>query len=201
MGDISYQNDSHLIDGCLRKDLEAWSQFVKKYSKLVQISISNRLRKYGLPSRVSDIEDIKQNIFSDIWKNSLLASVAGRDDISHWVAMVSGNAAIDYFRAKGARQAMKSVSLSDKVGEHELTDILPSGAAKPGEELARAELSARIDEAVESLPEKEKIVIKLYLVHEKKYHEVAGTLNMPIGTVKSYIKRARERLAAALKEH
>lgn len=195
------KNDRYLVEACIRRDLESWSNLVKKYSPLVYISIENRLKKYGIDAARHDIEDIKQNIFADIWKDDKLSSVTGRDDISYWFAIVSGNAAMEYFRSRSARQARKTVSLFNKIEEEELGELLSSEALSPKGELARAETEGKIDEAIESLPEKEKLMIKLHLIHDKKYHEIAAILGVPKGTVSSYIKRAREKLKEALKDY
>ena len=201
MNDKHPENDRYLIEACLQKNIEAWSSLVKKYSGLVNTAIENRLKKYNIPVSRHDVEDIRQNIFSDIWKNNKLESIINRDDISYWIAILSGNAAIEYFRTSSVRQAQKMISLSQKLDEIELHELLPSGASDPKDELARAEIEAKVDEAIETLPEKEKIVIKLHLIYDKKYHEIAEILGLPKGTVSSYIKRAKEKLREDLKNY
>ena len=195
------KNDRCLIEACIKKDLVAWSSLVKKYSGLIYVSIGNRLKKYGLDASTHDIEDIRQNIFSDIWKNDKLSHITNRDDISYWIAILAGNAAMEHFRSRGARQLQNTVPLSHKIGEEELNEIFPSDIPGPNDELARAETEERIDEAIESLPAREKIMIRLYLIHDKKYHEIAEFLGVPKGTVSSYIKRAKEKLKEVLKDN
>ncbi|MFA5084887.1 MAG: hypothetical protein WC482_00805, partial [Candidatus Omnitrophota bacterium] len=73
------KDDPRLIEACLKKDLIAWSNLIKKYSGLVYISIENRLNKYGISASVHDIEDIRQNIFSDIWKDGKLSNITNRN--------------------------------------------------------------------------------------------------------------------------
>ena len=194
------KNDRYLIEACLKKDLIAWSVLVKKYSGLIYVSIENRLKKYGLAASSQDIEDIRQNIFSDIWKNGKLSHITNRDNISYWIAILSGNAAVEHFRSREARWLQNTVPLYHKIDEKELNEIFPSGIPGPNDELARAETQARIDLAIESLPGREKIMIKLHLIHDKKYHEIAEFLGVPKGTVSSYIKRAKERLKEKLKD-
>jgi RNA polymerase sigma-70 factor (ECF subfamily) len=193
------KSDRYLVEACLKRDLVAWSVLVKKYSGLIYVSIENRLKKYGLEASIRDIEDMRQNIFSDIWKDDKLSHITNRDDISYWIAVLSGNAAVEHFRSRSARRLRSTVPLSHKIGEEELNEILPSGIPGPDDELARVETEDRIDLAIESLPASEKIMIKLHLIHDKKYHEIAEFLGVPKGTVSSYIKRAKERLKEALK--
>jgi RNA polymerase sigma-70 factor (ECF subfamily) len=195
------KDDPRLIEACLKKDLIAWSNLIKKYSGLVYISIENRLNKYGISASVHDIEDIRQNIFSDIWKDGKLSNITNRNDISYWIAVISGNAAVEHFRSREARERKNTIPLRHKINEEELNEIFPSGVPGPNDELTRAETEERISSAIESLPAREKIVIKLHLIHDKKYHEIAEFLSVPKGTVSSYIKRAKEKLKKALKDN
>jgi len=192
------RDDPYLIEACLKKDLAAWSCLVEKYSGLIYVSIENRLKKYGLDVSSQDIEDIRQNILSDIWKNGKLSHITNRGDISYWISILSGNAAVEHFRSRSARQMQNAVPLYSGMDDKELREILPSGIPGPDDELARAETEDRIDMAIESLQGREKIMIKLHLVHDKKYHEIAEFLGVPTGTVSSYIKRAKEKIRAAL---
>ena len=201
MGDKFNDSDRHLIESCIKKNLVAWSCFVKKYSGLVYVSIENRLKKYGLDASSQDIEDIRQDIFSDIWKGDKLSHITNRDDISYWIAILSGNAAVEHFRSSQARWLQNTVPLSHKINEKELNEILPSDIPGPNDELVSSETQERIELAIESLPAREKIMIKLYLIHDKKYHEIAEFLSVPKGTVSSYIKRAKEKLKEALKDN
>ncbi len=193
------KNDRRLITACIRKDLVAWSILVKKYSGLVYVSIENRLKRYGLDVSSHDIEDIRQNIFSDIWKNDKLSGITNRDDISYWIAILSGNAAMEHFRSSQTRQLHNAIPLYHKIDEEELNEILPSEIPGPSDELARVETEEKIGLAIESLSGNEKLMIKLHLIHNKKYHEIAEFLSMPKGTVSSCIKRAKEKLKEALR--
>lgn len=195
------KNDRHLIEACIKKDLVAWSGLVKKYSGLISLSIENRIKKYGIPISGHDIEDIRQDLFANIWKDNKLIGVQNRDDISHWIAIISGNAAIEHFRKKESVKMRRTVSLSDKIDDRELHELLPSGSTKANDDLSRAELSDNIDKVIESLPPKENIIIKLHLNHGKKHSEIADILNIPEGTVSSCVKRAKEKMREKLKKY
>ena len=61
------------------------------------------------------------------------------------------------------------------------------------------ELETKIEKAIEELPAKEKLMIQLHLFHDKKYREIADMLDIPTGTVSSYIKRSKAYLKKSLK--
>lgn len=192
-------NDINLVEGCIKRDLTAWATFIKKYSSLIFISIENRLKKYGFSLPHQDIEDTRQNVLASIWRDKKLESVKNRADIAYWLAIVAGNEAMAYLKVKRGQEPQRKISLCDKIDEKELAEFIPLDTPSPFDELARKELSKKIKEAIESLPAKEKLIMKLNFIHDKKYDEIARLLSLPKGTVSSYIKRAKERLRERLK--
>jgi RNA polymerase sigma-70 factor (ECF subfamily) len=195
-----FRDDAELIERCIQKDLAAWSIFIKRYSPLVSASIANRLKKHGIQSSSADIDDIRQNTLTAIWQENKLATIKNRGNVAYWLAIVSGNEAIEYARRRRFKEPRPTISLSEKMDEKELSDVIASAAPGPRDEIARDELAKRIEAAIGSLPDKERLVIKLNLLHDKKYGQIAAILNMPAGTVSNYIKRAKEKLKAALKD-
>ena len=195
-----FEGDISLVEGCIKKDLAAWAALVKKYSNLIHISIENRLKKYGHILSRQDTEDIRQNVLASIWKGEKLKEIRNREDISYWLAIVSGNVAVNHIRRKRFQAESKSISLFDKLDEKEFVELIPSASLNPKDEAMKNELSKKIDAVIELLPTKEKLVIKLNLLHNKEYSEISDILNIPKGTVSSHIKRAKGKLRKALKD-
>ncbi|MCX5712614.1 MAG: sigma-70 family RNA polymerase sigma factor [Candidatus Omnitrophica bacterium] len=195
-----FENERALIDGCVKRDLAAWGVFVRKYSNLVSVAVENRAKKYGFYLIPQDIEDIRQNVFTLIWQDNKLSGVENSDSIAYWIAIVAGNEAMAHLRKRETRESEKAVSIFDKIDEKELAEVLPSDVISPADEAARNEISAKIDDAIKKLGPKERLIIKLHLIHNKKYHEISKMLNIPKGTVSSYVKRAKEELKERLKK-
>ena len=200
VGRERFEDDLSLVEACIKRDIGAWSVFVKKYSGLISISIKNRVKRYGIALSGEEIEDIRQDVLGLLWKEKKLEDVRNRANITYWLAVVSGNVAIGYLRKKHTDCPVRTISIFDKINEKEVAELLPSPGPGAADELSKNELSGRIEETIESLPQKEKLVIKLELFHGKKYHEIADILNLPPGTVSSYIKRAKEKLRQELKD-
>jgi RNA polymerase sigma-70 factor, ECF subfamily len=173
--------------------------FVKIYSKLIYTAIYRRLKGCGIILGHEEILDIQQEVLISIWEGKKLDTIRDPESIPYWVAIVSGNAAMQYMRKLHRIEPDSPRLLSGNMAESGLIDIIPSFGPSPSEELDRYELSVRIDDAIESLSVKEKLIIKLNLLHGKKYEEIAGILGLPAGTVSNCIKRAKERLKAHLK--
>ena len=194
------EDDSKLIEGCINRDLAAWSIFLNRYSDLISIAIKNRLKKYGFDLPCEEMEDIRQDILISLWNDRKLESVKNPKALAYWLAIVSGNAAIKHVRDKHISEPVKPVSIFDKIGEKEILELLPSPGLDPSDALRKHEVLKRINDAVEELPYKEKLIVKLSLFYDKKHHEIAKILNLPDGTISSYMMRAKERLRKLLKD-
>jgi len=196
----SHENDALLVEECIAGNKKAWQDFTRKYLSLITIAIEVRLKKYGFRLSHADIEDIRQDVLVSLWRGKKLEKIRNRDNICYWLAIVSGNMAIGYVRKKMSLEPVEPVSIFDMTGERTIADIIPSPRKNPEDKLSQSVISEKIDELIESLPTKEKLVIRLNLIHGKKYDEISDILKMPAGTVSSYVKRAKERLRNGLKD-
>lgn len=175
-------------------------EFVKKYSNLVYAAIQNRVRKCGMTISHEEALDIRQDVFTSILERGQLDAIESRGSLPYWLAIVSGNAAMQYLRRQHRREPVKPASIFDSIEGSKIIDLIHSSELNPIDSMRKDELSKRMDESIESLPVKEKLIIKLHLLHDKKYDEIASMLNIPKGTVSNYIKRAREKLKKDLEE-
>ena len=193
------EGDLGLVEACIKRDLVAWSILVKKYSRLIYLSIEKRLRKYGLSLPAQDIEDIRQNVVSRLWEDGKLEDVKNRNNITYWLSIVSGNMALEYARKLRSSEPL-NIPLTEELDEAKLMSIIPARSSGPIDACDGAEIRKRIKNAIASLPAREKLIIKLNMFHEKKYHEIARMLDLPAGTVSSYIRRAKEKMRKNLKD-
>lgn len=194
-----FEDDLSLLEACKKRDLAAWSIFLERYSDLISISIKNRLKKYNFDLPAQEVEDIRQDVLVSLWNDRKLEGVKNPKALAYWLAIVSGNTALRHVRDKHISEPARPVSIFDKIGEKEILELLPSPGLDPSDTLQRHEVLERINEAVEELPYRERLIAQLSLFYDKKYQDIAKILNMPDGTVSSCMKRAKERLRKLLK--
>lgn len=194
------KSDCDLVKACIAKDLRAWSMLVEKYSRLVYAAIENRLKKYSIKIPSQDIEDIRQEIFTMIWREDKLKSIKNTDNIAYWIAIVAGNTAMAHMRKPETINFRNSLTIDDADDDNIVCALSDASAALPDEFAKNKETQDRIDRALDSLPSKEKLVMKLLLFHNKKHREIAEILSVPESTVSSHAKRAKEKMRRWLKD-
>lgn len=132
-------------------------------------------------------EDAAQEILVRIWR--ALPAYRGLSSLSTWIFAITRNACLSALRSGGRA---KLLSLEEPAVRVAAEARLQSGSGE--------DRSTDISGLVEQLPEKYRQVVTLFYMQEKSYAEVAELLDLPMGTVKTYLHRARKDLAAALIE-
>jgi len=139
---------------------------------------------YSLLGNQTLAEDAAQEIFVRIWK--ALPGFRGQSAISTWIYTITRNTCYTALKTAGGK---KEISLQEP------------GVERAAEERAiEASPSARIDvlRFLGELPDKHQQVLRLYYLEEKSYEEVSRLMGWPMGTVKTYLHRARKELAVAV---
>jgi len=169
---------------------EAFEMLVKRH----QVGLLNFF--YRLVWSRDLAEDLTQEVFCKLYMAR--QTYEPRAKFTTFLYRVARNRWIDHLRrTRNERRTMSlDAELSDDGGS--LRESLAGPAESPSQATHRRELLASIAEAVDSLPEAQKLVFILGEVKGMKYDEIADTLEIPIGTVKSRMHGAllhlRERL-------
>ncbi|MFA5146203.1 MAG: sigma-70 family RNA polymerase sigma factor [Candidatus Omnitrophota bacterium] len=200
MENIVPDDDGDLIERCIGGDDGAWTAFAGKYSPLIRRSVEIRAKKRGIRLSSEEAEEIRQDVLTAIWREKKLADVRDRDKIECWLAVVSARGAMAYVRTKLRRECTQVIPFSDDEVIDEITGSARSSGKSPWQELDRDELRKKIMGAIGRLPPRERLMVRLHLLYGKRYEDISGMLHLPIGTVASCIKRAREKLQGSLED-
>lgn len=132
-------------------------------------------------------EETAQEVFLRIWK--ALAGYRGEAALSTWIYAISRNACLTALKARAGRRGLSLES----PGVRAAAERAASGPRGPDRQ-------PDILRFVGELPANYRQVVLLYYLEERSYEEVALMLDLPLGTVKTWLHRARRQLAAALVE-
>jgi RNA polymerase sigma-70 factor (ECF subfamily) len=177
--DISALSDEELLERVAHtRDTEAFELLYRRYSRAVYAVVRRMLADHGRS------EDVVQEAFASVWR-----AAAGyrreRGSASGWLFAIARNASADALRGRRAATVAEAPDL-------------PDPSAGP-EQRTAAELEAfSVHAAVDSLPDRERVVIELAYFSGLSQSEVAERLSLPLGTVKTRTRSGLARLAERL---
>ena len=186
---VSSLQDQGLVKEALDGSQEAFSQLMEKYRNPIHHHI------YRMVRDKRQVEDLVQEIFIKAF--SSLSSYSTNFAFSTWLYKIATNHTIDYLRRKKLTTLSIDQPLKTKDGELEYE--LPDSTYRPDRHIVEDQRRLLIQEAIDSLPPKYYRVIVLRHQQEKSYEEIAQELDLPLGTVKAHIFRARELLYKRLR--
>lgn len=173
-------NEILLISRARGGDREAFGALVEQYRDNVY-----RLA-YRMCGNAYDADEAAQEAFVAAWR--ALPNFRGDAKFSTWLYRLTTNAAIDVMRREKRHQT---------VGDGEMMEVADD-ADSPQETVERTEQQEAVQKALATLSEEYREVLLLRYMEELDYAEIAEVLQLPSGTVKSRINRAKAALKAAL---
>lgn len=180
--------DAELIRKCLAGDQRACRDLVRRYQRPV-FSVLLRVVR-----RAEDAEDLTQETFVRMFR--ALDRYDPERPFTAWLFTIATRIGIDHLRRRRIQTFSLSVSEPGSTEEHTL-DVEDPGL-KPDEVAQHAEEQRWADDLIDSLPEHYRIVVLLRHQQDLSYEEIAEALNLPLGTVKARIHRARALLKSRL---
>lgn len=125
-----------------------------------------------------------------------------RQPFAAWVLRIARNHCIDLLRRRRPTLTLLSEGRGDDAPQTGVAAELPDPFAKSGEHAVQeVEAQRDLDRAVAQLPHRYREVIALFHVQHRSYAEIADTLGVPVGTVMTWLHRARKELKEKLSEH
>lgn len=182
-------DDEKLIADALKGDQKAYTRLVEQHKKAIFHIINKIVRNDEAAN------DLVQETFMKAF--SSLATYRSEYRFSTWLYKIAANASIDYLRKRRIHALSLDRPMETKDGTVEIE--VPDYSYHPERDLMRKQQRISIEEAIDSLPKKYREVIVYRHKDDKSYEEIADLLEIPVGTVKARIFRARELLKKKLK--
>lgn len=189
-----FMNESEILERCLKKDKKAWNLFVEKYCRLVYWAIRKRLDISRFKCDEADIEDIFQEVFLTILKGNKLLQLKNPKFIAGWLSMVASHKTVDFMRQKvhweQSRERLETASSDNLVFKNDSFT----------QNLFDRDIATLIREIINTLSDKEKIIISLNLLEGRTHKEIARILRIPVNTVSTLIVRTKEKIKGELRK-
>ncbi len=182
MPSTSPNPDLFLARRASKGDPKAWQQVIELYGERIY---NLALRFTG---QVAEAEDLTQDIFLKLYRQ--LGRYRGDVPLMAWALKLSRNACIDHYRH------LRSRHYGQTLGEDTLA-LLPA-EGDPQRSYQRQENRRLVHRALAEMPESQATMIILRDLQGFTYDEIAGFLEVPIGTIKSRLNRSRRKLVSVL---
>jgi RNA polymerase sigma-70 factor (ECF subfamily) len=174
------RTERDLLEKAQGGNLFAFEEVVRRYQR----------RVYGVAMRIVRRHDVADDVTQETFlrAHQKLQSFDATRPFGPWICRIAANLAISHVRSPRARE--------EELGEGPAEE--PSAAGSPLDAVLEEEARERLAAALAALPPEQRAVFVLRSVEEMSYREIAGTLEIPVGSVMSRLSRARDKLRAAL---
>lgn len=182
--------EAALIQRCAAGDEVAFAELVANHQRMVvQLAIN-------LLGDRDEALDLSQEVFLRVFRT--ITRFRGQSSLKTWIYRIAVNQARNRHRFWRRRHRADQVPLDVHVAAH--GEFLSATDSRPDRVLAQKELASRIDHALAALPFDQRTAIVLREVDGLSYDEIAYSLGVAVGTVKSRLTRARQSLRLELRE-
>jgi RNA polymerase sigma-70 factor, ECF subfamily len=177
---IKKLTDVELIAKAIRGREDGFEELVRRYQRPITAYVYRMLNDY------ESSLDVTQEVFIKVYNS--LEKYSSDYKFSTWLYRIAHNAAIDHMRRNSAN--LQSLETENDEGAYQMQ--IESPLLTPEQERERSEWRSEIEAVVKCLPSVYKELILLRHAQDLSYDEIAEVTNLPLGTVKNRLFRARE---------
>jgi len=181
--------DYKLVQQAISGDERAYAELMERYKDAIYYMLLKMI------NNKSDAEDLTIEAFGKAFKN--LEQYTPNYAFSTWLFKIATNNCIDFIRKKKAN--LISLDQSNDDQESSFTAPLQADGLDPEEDMIKHQRKSLMREVVGKLKPRYRTLVELRYFKEYSYEEIANELDLPIGTVKAQLFRARELLFNILK--
>ena len=187
MEDEGNEEDLALMAKVARGDEDAFAKIVAKHQHAVLGTVAK------MTNQSSDTEDIAQQVFIRLWKSAVRYQPTAK--FTTFLFTITRNLVFNATRKKSGKNEYSFDALEGK-WRQSIED--KSSDSRPDKLIEQTELRQIIDQAISSLPEKQRLAVVLRRYEKMPYEEIAETLGISVPAVKSQLFRARTALRESL---
>lgn len=188
--DLSSASDEALVQAAKQGKLEAFEELVARHRDKVYA------RALTILHNVEDAVDLSQEAWIKAWQR--LQQFQGESSFATWITRIVINVCLDHLRRQKRLPVESLEALEEETGLRD--SILPPVTVNPTAGLERAELQARIWQALGRLSVAHRTVLILHEFEGMEYRKIAEVMGCSIGTVMSRLFYARRHMARLLKD-
>lgn len=173
-----------LVKKTLAGNKKAFESIIQQHQRLVSHIV------FRMVPNQAEREDICQDVFVKVYQH--LEDFQFGSKLSTWIAKIAYNTCLNYLEKK------KVLLFDDISGDDRSLESLPGNTVAPDRLAEEKQTSSLLRKEIRKLPVHYRIIITLYHLDQMSYNEIAEIMELPQGTVKSHLFRARKLLKERL---
>ncbi len=173
--------DSELVARCQGDDIAAYEELVRRHREAVYRVV------YAVVGNHDQAEDVVQEAFLHAYQT--IRRFDSRRPFAPWLKRIGVNCAVSELRRQ------------ERMARAAKRDVAPSYEANPEECAIANDLQAAVSEAVSKLPAQQRTAVMLFSLAEMDLAETAAMMGCTVGTVKTHLHRARQKLRGLLSDY
>ena len=136
-----------------------------------------------------DTDDVLQNTFIKVYSN--IDSFKGNSKLYSWIYRIATNESLTFLQTKSRKLGLTSEELQGKLVDNLRSDVFFEGD----------EIQLKLQEAIATLPEKQKLIFNMKYFQEMKYEEISEILETTVGGLKASYHLASKKIESFLLSH
>ena len=175
------------MERLVRGEARAWELFLDRHGPDVVEAARFTLRRVLGTAREEDVENVAQAVLLALCEKGFhrLRLFQGRSSLKTWLTSVTCRFALNHVRTEKRKGSLRLGTLDPSAGEiPDPAEIFPPGA----------EERERLHGAIDRLPPRERLILKLFYFDGLPYRAIADVLKIPVNSVSPFLVRARDNL-------
>ena len=185
------QEEWELIVKVMNGNQQAFAKLQNRYQRIIASLIRRMIKDE------SDVEDLTQETFIKAFRG--IKTFQKGFTFSSWLYKIASNNCIDFIRKK--KMASISINQSFNSEDPDREFDIEDKTETPEAQIVSKERNNKLNEAIDNLPEKYRIIIRMRHEEDLDYQQISDLLEIPLGTVKANLFRARKLLLTSLQHH
>ena len=182
--------EAEIIEKLQAGNEQAFKKLVEKYQKPVVNTC------FGMLHDKDDAEDVAQEVFIEVFRS--VKNFRADSKITTWLYRIAVNRSLNFIRDNKKRKWFQSFEDAVKTQNSRLQNV-PSGESEDaGFNLENSQRANMLHQAIQSLPENQKVAFTLNKYEDLPYREIAEVMDLSVSSVESLIHRAKKNLQKKL---
>lgn len=183
-------SETEIIHKLKQGNETAFKELVENYRRMVVNTC------FGLLHNTEDAEDVAQDVFIEVFRS--VENFRADSKISTWLYRIAVNRSLNFIRDNKKRRWFQSFDDVMKSKKETLNQLNYQSSDDPESEMENSQRAILLHEAIDSLPENQRVAFTLNKYEDLAYREISDVMSLSVSSVESLIHRAKKNLQKKL---